>query len=364
MNIHFNLINPFLFKETILSSLTIRQRTILIVAAAAFSFLAACYITYRYYLMATPLKEQGNDTFNVEEEERGDDSLPDQTKNTLDSDGIWTEDSLQQQMVQATQADRLATLNSWKKGLGYNEREQTLEAFKIAPETQLNAPRTHLKVVVFGEISPRDRQILEIVCDYLQAFHGLDTMLDLTPLTLDDAHVRHRPHPQYPIEPHLAKLQSLLPANSFFLGFTDQDLYPYAYADDINFIFGVGILEQACGLFSIHRMRTKNFEQTLKRLMRLATHEFSHMRGISHCTQYVCNMQGANSLQEADQAPLTFCSQDMAKICHLNHWNLKKGYENQLSFFENFFERYGKQIDFSQEIAHLKQKITKINHIH
>ena len=94
--------------------------------------------------------------------------------------------------------------------------------------------------------------------------------------------------------------------------------------------------------------------------MKLASHEFAHMRGISHCTRYTCSMQGTNNLQEADQVPMTFCAQDMAKICHLNQWSLKKGYENQLSFFENFSQCYQKQVNFSQEIAHLKKKITKI----
>ena len=47
--------------------------------------------------------------------------------------------------------------------------------------------------------------------------------------------------------------------------------------------------------------------------MRLATHEFGHMRGINHCTQYKCTMQGTNSLKESDKIPLTFCAQAWRK---------------------------------------------------
>lgn len=272
--------------------------------------------------------------------------------------------SLEQQMQQARQEDSLTGSTSWKQGLGSQEKEQTLDAFKTEPETQLNINRRNLKVVMFGEISSKERQILEIVSDYLQTIHGLSTTLESNPLPLYNAYMRHHPHPQYAIENHLARLNYQLPQDTFCLGFTNQDLYPYIKGASINFIFGVGDAHSACGLFSTYRLSTDNFEQTLKRLMKLATHEFAHMRGISHCTEYLCNMQGANSLIEGDQTPLTFCAQDMAKICHLNEWSLKEGYERQLTFFTTFSERYQRQVDFSQEIAHLKKKICKIENCH
>ena len=145
---------------------------------------------------------------------------------------------MEQQLEQAKQADSLAEMNGWKQGLGRNEIEQTLADFKMGPETQQNIHRKHLKIVIFGEISLRDRQILEIVSDYLQAVHGLDTTLDPIRLDLYKAHIRHNPHPQYPVENHLGKIKSLLPENTFSIGFTDQDLYPYFDAGRIKFIFG------------------------------------------------------------------------------------------------------------------------------
>lgn len=278
------------------------------------------------------------------------------------ADPLPTKNSLEQQVAEAKEVDQLAPTNGWKHGMGCHETEQTLEAFKTEPAAQQNIHRHHLKVVMLGDVSPRERQIIEIVSDYLQAFHGLDTTLDPTPLALYQVQTRQRPHTQYPFENHILKLQhQVLTDDAFCLGFTNQDLYPYLHADTVNFIFGVGDPDSACGLFSTYRLSTDNFELTLKRLMKLATHEFAHMRGIFHCTEHVCNMQGTNSVQESDQVPLTFCAEDMAKICHLNQWSLKKGYENQLHFFENFFQRYHQQVDFSQEIAHLKKKISKIS---
>lgn len=74
------------------------------------------------------------------------------------------------------------------------------------------------------------------------------------------------------------------------------------------------------------------FEKNLIRLMRLASHVFGHMRGLNHCTQNACCMQSVNSMDEADHVPLTFCALDMTKICCLNNWSLKEGYQRQLDF--------------------------------
>lgn len=269
--------------------------------------------------------------------------------------------SLAQQIVQAKCVDEAAPTNGWKQGLGCHETEQTLEAFKASDKTQRNCSRRLLKIVVLGDLSPLEMKIIHIVSDYLQALHGLDTSVDPKPLKLYDTYIRHKPHPQYALETHLYKIQhDLLTEENFCLGFTNQDLYPYFHGDKVNFVFGVGDPGTACGLFSTYRLKTDNFEQTLKRLMKLATHEFAHMRGVEHCTEHQCNMQGTNSVQESDQVPLTFCAKDMAKICHLNQWSLKKGYERQLHFFENFSQCYQQQVDFSQEIAHLKKKISKM----
>ncbi len=270
--------------------------------------------------------------------------------------------SLTQQIAQAKEVDQVAPTNGWKQGLGRNETEQTLEAFKANEHTQRNSSLRFLKIVILGDLSPQEMKIIHIVSDYLQAVHGLNTSVAPKPLSLYNTCIRHNPHPQYAIENNLLKiLHETAPEESFYLGFTNQDLYPYLEGDTVNFVFGVGNPNTACGLFSTYRLKTDNFEQTLKRLMKLATHEFAHMRGVAHCTEHKCNMQGTNSVQESDQVPLTFCAEDMAKICHLNQWNLKKGYERQLYFFENFFQRYQQQVDFSQEIAHLKKKISKLS---
>lgn len=337
MNIRFDLFSSYFpsFKINALPSLTPLQRRVTVVALIAFACLAALYL-------ACCFLKKTIDSFK---------------NNCAKLNSIG---EMEQQVECVKQVDLLAEMNSWKTTLGRNEEEQTLEAFKIDPNSELNAERKHLRIVILGSISSRDRRILEIVTDYLKAAHRLETTLDATPLDLYNEHLRHRGHPQYPIETHLAKLRLQAEDNTFLLGFTSEDLYSYFRAGDINFVFGVGDVKSACGLFSLHRFSTQNFEQTLKRVMKVATHEFAHMRGMPHCTRYLCNMQGTNNLEDADKVPLIFCGQDMAKICYLNHWTLKEGYENQLHFFENFFHCYGEIIDFSLEIDDLKKKLTKL----
>jgi archaemetzincin len=361
MNI--NLINLsrytlFFFREGILPSLTAQQRNILKVVSIIFGFFATlCIAKYCYF----KIKALNRRETKISIEKKRDAEELEEDKKATRSESF--EDTLKKQMAQAKKVDNLAPLNGWKKGLGCDEKEQTLEAFKSEPTTLLNVHRTHLKVVIFGEISQRDREIMKIVCEYLQTMHVLETTLDPTPIPLYNVYIRQNPNPQYPIEPHLEKLKILLPQNTFLLGFTDQDLYPYFKAKSMNFVFGAGDPNRACGFFSTYRMSTNHFDVTLKRLMKLASHELSHMRGITHCTQNTCTMQGTNTLQEGDQVPMTFCTEDMAKICHLNHWSLKKGYEKQLYFFETFSQHYGKDVDFSQEITHLKKKIAAIETI-
>lgn len=270
------------------------------------------------------------------------------------------EHTLEKQIALAKQSDQIAAPNSWRRGIGAGEEEQSLEAFKIYPDTIANAHRKRLKIYFIGEASSNEMRMMKIISDYLQATQGIESSLASAPLALDPSSSRTRGHLQYAAEPQLGTLQQLNDDESFSLGFTNQDIFPSSHADSMNFIYGVGLSDIACGLFSTNRLTKPDFNQTLVRLMKLASHEFAHMRGVLHCIPYSCTMQGANCADEADQSPMTFCAQDMAKLCYLNTWSLKEGYQRQLHFFEHFFQTYNLKIDFSHEISHLKYKIAKL----
>jgi archaemetzincin len=268
--------------------------------------------------------------------------------------GLWKAFSHKDLHKSVINIDITPRANSWKRGIGKNEVEQTFEAFETSKAMRANARRNVLNIVIIDKgISKEEREILQIVSDYLKVVHGVTVALT-TNYTLTDENRRGN---QYAVESNISQIITNLPENAFVLGFTSEDLYPYEYRDSINFIFGVGLWENAAGLFSTCRIKSQSFETTLIRLMRLASHEFGHMRGLDHCTNYACCMQGVNSMGEADEVPLTFCALDMTKICRLNGWSLKEGYQRQLDFFEGFREKYRKKADFSREIQNLKRKI-------
>ncbi len=268
-------------------------------------------------------------------------------------DGVDEGNEWKKHIKKAAKEDSIVGANGWKRGIGKNEVEQPFEAFANSEVMRTNASRNLLKIVIIDQgISNEEQEILQIVSDYLSVVHGVTVTLT-TNYTLTDIDRRGN---QYAVEPNLSKLRENLPETTFVLGFTSKDLYSYECRDSVNFIFGVGRWQYAAGLFSTCRFSDGSLEKTLIRLMRLASHEFGHMRGLAHCIKYACCMQGVNSMNEADKVPLTFCAQDMAKICHLNQWNLKEGYQRQLDFFENFEEKYRKKTDFSAEMERLKKK--------
>jgi archaemetzincin len=104
-----------------------------------------------------------------------------------------------------------------------------------------------------------------------------------------------------------------------YLALTAVDLYPQA---SWNFVFGEASLTERVGVWSLHRMGDlssdeEHFQRALLRTLKVATHETGHMFGIVHCTAHPCDMNGSNSLDETDRAPLAPCPQCMAKIVWL-----------------------------------------------
>lgn len=98
------------------------------------------------------------------------------------------------------------------------------------------------------------------------------------------------------------------------LGLTATDLYP---DPAWNFVFGEASLTDQVGVWSLARYGDLEKERALvlRRTLQVAIHETGHMFGISHCTAFECGMNGSNSLEESDRAPLPFCSE-----CELKLW--------------------------------------------
>ncbi|MCE5318390.1 MAG: archaemetzincin [Parachlamydia sp.] len=294
--------------------------------------------------------------------------------------------SLEEELAKAKReevARRSPHEDEWRAGPGLHERKQTLQDYKAFCSDAVKQRRT-LRIHQLGQFTPAEVKALRIATDYLSAVHGLTVELDPQAHSIDDLARRHRElrnlqgrrvnlpdsfcqpriqngrAPQY----HASHLNDIAETqlhrgdrHSSSICFTKEDLYE----TDMNFVFGAARYGSV-GVFSIHRLGNANtdankFKQCLQRLMKIASHEFAHMRCIAHCTDRVCNIQGCNNIPEMDRTPFHFCAEDMAKIAHCNGTSLKESYKRHLEFLENFSSKYGVKIDFSQDIAYLKARI-------
>lgn len=288
--------------------------------------------------------------------------------------------SLEEEVAKAKKQDPLRPPpkeGDWRlNDIGQYERKQTLRSYKINCTEAVKQRRT-LNIHQIGPFTSTERKALRIVADYLSAVHGLAVQLDpqihsvkelvrkhkegrRVAADFGQLRIREGEAPQYHVGHLLDMAASQLhkgDRRSSSLCFINDDLYE----TDMNFVFGAARYNGP-GVFSIHRFGNSNkgpkkFKTCLQRLMKLASHEFGHMRFLAHCTDFSCNMQGVNNIPELDHSPLHFCAEDMAKIAHCNGHSLKETYKRHLAFLENFSTTYGVKIDFSSEIADLRGRI-------
>jgi len=91
----------------------------------------------------------------------------------------------------------------------------------------------------------------------------------------------------------------------------------------------------------------------LRRTLKVATHETGHMFSIHHCIAYDCNMNGSNSLIEADGQPLWLCPQCMAKVS----WAAKVDPTTRFRNLQAFCEKH----ELTDEAAYFDKAIEKLN---
>lgn len=124
-----------------------------------------------------------------------------------------------------------------------------------------------------------------------------------------------------------------------YIAFTAIDLFP---ASDWNFVFGEGSLTERVGVWSLARFGDPSSSKAaqallLLRTIRTATHELGHIFGLEQCTAHPCNMNGANSLEEADRWPLQLCPECLAKVL----WLTQQGAAAHLRASAEFCSEHG-----------------------
>jgi archaemetzincin len=131
-----------------------------------------------------------------------------------------------------------------------------------------------------------------------------------------------------------------------FTAITNKDLYP---DDNWNFVFGQANLTKRLGVSSYcrffeNKLDSSNYHECLERILKTSTHELCHMFSIKHCRIYKCLINGANSLPEADENPLSLCPECLAKLQWSIKFDLIKRYDLLIDFYSR--NKFDKEKEF------------------
>lgn len=88
------------------------------------------------------------------------------------------------------------------------------------------------------------------------------------------------------------------------LGVTDVDLY----AGGLNFIFGQAELRGRAAVISIYRLKSRDRNIFISRMVKEAVHELGHVFGLEHCTNERCVMRFSNCLEDTDRKGEWYCA--------------------------------------------------------
>ena len=151
-------------------------------------------------------------------------------------------------------------------------------------------------------------------------------------------------------------LRTQVPRDAYgMIAVTMTDLYP---GEGWNFVFGQASYKSRVGIFSFARYHPKlSFEEVegdenqiaMRRASKVLTHEMGHMFGIKHCIYYECNMNGANSLREADSTPMYLCPVCLRKLQRAVGFDPVARYEG----LQKFYQKQG----FAGEAKWTKQRV-------
>ncbi len=234
----------------------------------------------------------------------------------------------------------------------YPEKPQPFEIYLAGARVRPTPTRRTIVLQPLGEMDAEQTRMLEDLRDYAEAFFQLPARIekpielkldkpgkDLTrkvPLGL-----RGTGHEvQYNADVILDSLLiKRVPADAVAcLGITMQDLY----SGELNYVFGLGSMEQRVGVYSLCRYFPEFWnekrkpgaeKQALMRALKVLNHETGHMFGLTHCVFYNCSMNGSMSLQETDRAPVHFCPVCDRKLA----WNIgyisEKRYADLAAFY-------------------------------
>ncbi len=240
----------------------------------------------------------------------------------------------------------------------HEEEGQTFKEYLVCAPVLPRGKRHVLYLQPLGEFSPDQRRIVNLTGEFMGLYFNLPVKpLEDLPLSVIPSRARRtlaESGAEQILTSYVLKriLKSRLPWDgAAALALTATDLWP---RDGWNFVFGEASLKARVGVWSIHRYGDPSkdavaFRLCLLRAIATATHETGHIFSMRHCTRYACNMNGSETLEEADQQPLALCPECLAKLC----WATRTRPLDHLHRMEAFCLKMG----LKQEEAFYRQSI-------
>ena len=228
----------------------------------------------------------------------------------------------------------------------HKEQGQTFAQYIAAAPVLKSEELTTIYVCLLGDFTPQQQKVLDTTQKYLQVVYQVPVKVHKKMPLADLPPRAKRVHPTWGGEQILTTyvldevLQPDRPQDALaYLAFTASDLYP---EPSWNFVFGQASLRERTGVWSIHRNgdpaeSPESFQLCLRRTLHTASHETGHILTMHHCKAFDCNMNGVNSLDEADRKPLVFCPVCLRKLC----WNLQVEPKAYLGELEAFCREHG-----------------------
>lgn len=209
------------------------------------------------------------------------------------------------------------------------QQPQSFEDFAAQRWPSPEGSRRTLYILPIGEF-PETVPSLEKLRAFTAAYFQLPVvLLPKEPLIAERYKTRKNrftDHPQIYTHDIMDDLRGRKPADAYvMIAVTMVDLYP---DDDWNFVFGQASPSEGVGVFSLARYWHEDPRASLLRAYKVLAHEIGHDFGMDHCQHHACVMNGANNLDETDEAPLHLCPVCLRKLHSIHRHDVTGRYEH------------------------------------
>jgi archaemetzincin len=228
----------------------------------------------------------------------------------------------------------------------FHERGQSFDEYVASRPTQRQGARDTIVLQPLGAFRRTDRSRLQELAVFTAAF--FDTRVRLAPgAPLPKAGRRVRRGTNGPwVQHHTGGIlnwlaRSKLPPDAVcLLAITMEDLYP---EPSWNYVFGEATLDNRVGVYSLARYQAGFWGEretgerralATLRSYKVLAHETGHMFALHHCRRYECVMNGSNSLEEMDRAPVEPCPVCLEMLQYNLRFDIRARYRRLMTLYE------------------------------